>query len=615
MDALPLPPKIKKLVTTHMGTEADGVLRELNVMWDAVQAPEGEVFGRGPMTSYEHSLAEVSRTSTPPSGERTASNPGSLSATGIYDPKKLGQYNPNEVTFEQIELMRKNGMVRFVLGMRAMPIIGLFRNEPGEGWEIDCENEEVKAVVTAAFKRIVKDLVKDCQTARAFGFMAAEKVFRLISYGELGVEGYPDDKLAWVYKKVKPNHPKSVTVKRNAQTDRFEGYAQNEGASNEVKVRAEKAFIYSYRMEFGNPYGDPDSTPMFAPWYWLEFVWRALLRYTERLGTPVCVVYAPQAGWLKRSDGTKVHALDEALRIAMDIGKSSAAAMPSDNFDQSDGGGPKWRVDYLVGPERQGVFSSILDELRVELMRAGGIPEKAMGVSPDQTGAYAAWQIPSDMFLQAEETDLTEMVQAWEKYLLPQIAYYTFGEEWGTYGKLGLRTEGLDRGQIEALLEIAQTVLQAGHPDAMRVDLEHILTNVGVPMMPQAAQPAQSEPGRPEQVPPPSEGVQGEPATSPESPSPQQEGAIAGAEMTTHEVVVYMASREVQEHGHVTIKASSVEEFNEKAAVLVAAGVPATTPVKTVWTGSQEGSDDDSQAGTLSTEEPEEGGDGEGETL
>jgi len=583
-----LPPYIKNLIETNAGAAAPEVVNLLDREWMALQR------------------RSLPYRAGPPRGEKTSSSEGSSPAYSPYSMEVIGGFNPNVISILTMQRMMQDGLVSFILDIRAMPIIRLFGDEPGSGWDVECEtNRELEEVVRQALKRIMQRLVLESQTARAFGFYCGEKVFELITYDQLGVRaeaiaepaepGEPPpptpqidpQKQVWVYAKVKGNAPETIDkINRNPKTDQFEGYEQLVKGVR-IPVPAAKAFVFTHRKLFGNLWGQPLLSKMYVPWWWLQFIWRALLRYCDRHGTPTVVAYAPvSTGEIIDSDGKKRHPLDFALQVAMDVQKSTAVALPAD-VEPPEMGGGAWKIEYLLDDQRDELFVNVLQQLVAWLMYAACVPEKVAGISSDQTGAYAAWRVPQELFMQVEEQDLAEFAQHVNDYLIPQLAAYNAGQEWAQKGKVRLTTKGLDQSFTEQLMELAAKALQAGHPDISILDLRQLFEDAGVPVKEEieeegaAATPEREVPGAQGAEAGEAEEQAEQEAAQATRAAPRRRGLRSMA-LDLDDVLLVLAGRQLRDQGKITMSAATFEEARQKASLLRDLGFSAETPIELV---------------------------------
>lgn len=587
-----LPRELNDILRRRLGDDAPGVISEMNSLWREL--------GLKPLRA-SGAAQKGKPSSGPPRGEVTHSSEEGPGGYSPFSMTPIGAFNPSTISLQTMGEMMRDGLVSFILDIRAMPIIGLFRQEPGSTWDVECDNPELEEVCRRALGRLMQRLVAEAQTARPYGFYCAEKVWELVTYQQLSVDAefleangvaYDPNKVAWVYEKVKGNAPGTIkAILRNKQTDQFAGYEQYAmSQAGAVLVPADKALVVTYRKQFGNLYGQALLERMYVPWWWLQFVWRALLRYLDRMGTPVAVCYAPSDEDLKQSDGSSKAALDVALEIAKDIGKSNAAAVPSNQFPTEEGGGPKWRLEYLTDDQRAGQMIDVRRDLETWLFRSAGVPEKIVGASSDSTGAYAAWRVPFDLFMQNVETDLSEFLQHANDYLLPPLGLYNAGEEYGLKGKVRLVAENIDRTEAQQALEVAQEAMKSGHPDAAQLDLLRLFEQAGLPVKedaePASVEPTDEEPGSEGEEDisgPEDEDSEGEPAddvvqkVSERAAGQRGFGSMA---LSTMEVLLVLAQRELRETGKVTIQAGSLAEVKSKAALLRKAGLPSEVAVR-----------------------------------
>jgi hypothetical protein len=550
--------------------------------------------GSLPRSSLDAALAQptdqvaTSGKGGPPKGELTRSGESSA-----YGASAMGSPD-GDVSWEQKELMLKHYLVRFCLDVRSIPLILVFRNDPGQGWDIKVqdENEQVQQFTRAALQRILLRLVRECQTARFYGFYAGEKVWTVVTGDELGMG---DSRAYNVLDKVKGNHPRTVKLLRDEKTDQFDGYEQSApGMATPVRVPAEKAFVYTYRKEFGNLYGRGLAQVLFTPWWWLEFIWRALMRYMERMGTPVAVCYAPQGEKVADASGTMKDAMDIGLNLAIDVGRSNAVVLPSNNWAAEDGGGPKWRLEYLQDSGVAAQFDTVLSRLETSVIRAAGEPDQIIGQQAEgQTGAYAAWKVPSGIFEQTLEIDLAEFTEHLNAYLLPDLGRWNYGDQYGRRGMISATVAGMDSSSLERLMQVLPSLI--AKPEGDYIDVLETFRQADIPVLSdeeiervKAEKEEQREQFNAAKA--KSQGAEGEAPTEESEKAPAEEPGttrIRGAELTSAEFFRYAADKMMAADGYITIKGRSAAEFQEKARLLAQAGVPADWPVHHEWIGVQ----------------------------
>lgn len=591
---MPEDSQIKQLKSSLQSALSPEVFAEISAILDEIAQEEKsqQIVGpadsavyankEGPWSAYEMSLQRPTRDASPPMGEITRAG-GDFTGGAYGLPRPLA-----EISWDHLEQMQDHYLIALCLAVRGLPLYLIFRNEPGDGWDIEVadENEQVRDLVRAVIKRIIHRLIREALTALFYGFYAGEKVWERASADALGLEGMSGD--LFIYSKVKGSHPRTVTLLRDDVTDQFDGYEQSTGALN-VRVPPEKSFVYSFRKKFGNLYGEPLAKKLFTPWWNLEFTWRALMRYLERHGTPVAVCYAPQGENLKDSSGTIKDAMDIGLNVALDIARSTAAVLPSQNFLPDEGGGPKWRLEYLADSGYAAQFDTVIDRHETALIRSAEIPEKSIGQQGEGSGAYAAWKVPTDLLRQTLERDLMEFAEHVNAYLLPDLGRYNFGERYAVPGMISLSFQGMDTSEMERLATLMASF--ASHEDAKYVDFLKMAQQAGVPVLDEEeiARRRQEADSRREQM---REQMQAR------GEAEDVEATPARA-MTNEEMIRYFSAQQFKTDGHITLRAASPEEFQAKAKLLAEAGVPDYWPVQCEW---EEEADPDDSAPVVESE-------------
>lgn len=569
---------------------ARGLLAVMQEQWaESQQQIHGPATANaaGPRSGFDVSLARPSAVG-PPQGELTRDGERT-----VYGVGGMGSFRPEDaISWEQKDLMLKHYLVRFCLDVRSIPPVLVFRNNPGQGWDVVVadENKEVQQFARAAMQRIMLRLIREAQTAHFHGFYAGEKVWTVMSGRNMGLD---DDRLYNVLEKVKGNHPRTVELLRNPTTDQFDGYIQRPpGVIEPIRVPADKAFIYTYRKEFGNLYGRGLAQILFTPWWWLEFIWRAMMRYMERMGTPVAVCFAPQGEKVADANGTMKDAMDIGLNIAIDVGRSNAVVLPSTAHAAEDGGGPKWRLEYLQDSGVAAQFDAVLSRLETSLIRAAGIPEKVLGHQGEGgSGAYAAWRVPAGVFEQTLEIDEAEFTEHVNAYILPDLGRWNFGEDYAHRGAISLSCSGLDSSDLDRIIQIIPSLL--AKPEGDYVDVMEAFRQANIPVLSDeeiAERKAEKEAQKAamaEQFQKAKSDAGVEDEGEPPAADDEETTRVRGAELTHQEFFRYAAERMIAADGYITIRGRSASEFQEKARLLAEAGVPKDWPVQHEWIGPQ----------------------------
>ena len=463
---------------------------------------------------------------------------------------KLGEYKPDDISSEQIEAMRKNGMVKFAMGVIKSPVMGIARSNPGEEWSMECDSERLKKLATRNFKSIRMSLVPHQLTSLDYGFAVGEKVWKYESGSKFG----SDNKKYVSLKQIKPNHPNTIEILRLEENDKatgrfrgdFDGYLQKLPTSRDtVHVKYNDAFIQTHDKGnvFGNLYGSSVLVSVFPFWYWYEVVTRALLRYLERRGTPVVVVYAPSSGTLYNSEDTEIATMDYALQIAMDIARTTADALPSDVDPETKQ--PLWRVEYLLDDQRADQFMEVIKWLGEKILESIGVPVRVVSEQSGGSAAYTAYQTNLDVFLQTVEDILDEVVRHINSYILPDLARYNFGQN---APEVNLRTTGIDRSKFKRFIELIDRMVAAGID--VGVDGREMAKSLGIPVLPEGESmlppvPVAASPSAPTagHAPGTGKGVKQGPVSQRKGP-PKKNTTKMSMEMDTEELIRFIEMRE-----------------------------------------------------------------------
>lgn len=378
-----------------------------------------------------------------------------------------------KLTYDQIERMRLSGPVRFVLAMKKMPIVSLFKKQAGTEWWIATKDEKRKLQLEAIFDYVRLDFIRATLNYLEYGFSPFERVYKRFEPNELGLE---DSGPLWGYAKLKDLYPPEITLLFKENSDEYKGFEQRPTGRNlnPIRVSAEKTLIMTHNKEYGNLYGESDLTPMYVPWFWHEVVSKSMLRYMERVGTPVVVVYAPRQHRLTSATSSRaVDAMKFALSTAINAGKSNAIALPSDLYPGTNH--PMWRIEYLQDQQRSTQFTSILNYLNVQIMRAGLVPERS-STQNDEMGSNAMAQTHYDVFLQSEDLLLAEILSQINNYLIKPIVQFNYGDQ----TQAQINTADLDRTSLDRAFNLMSAIVNV-HPDVPKIDLGGLSEMLGLP--------------------------------------------------------------------------------------------------------------------------------------
>lgn len=152
------------------------------------------------------------------------------------------------------------------------------------GWEIICEDEEIKEFVTDTLNKInedspmepsFNDILEDMLSSYVYGFSLSEPIFELNK-----------DSL-YIYKAIKTRPPHTFKF----DLDEFGNVKEviQMTMKGDLKFKPDMFLHHVYQPEFGNPYGLSDLSAAFQDWKAKKFVKRFMAIYLERFASPTVV--------------------------------------------------------------------------------------------------------------------------------------------------------------------------------------------------------------------------------------------------------------------------------------------------------------------------------------
>jgi hypothetical protein len=373
---------------------------------------------------------------------------------------RYNEYAVPDVSFSTIKEMRKHGQVNLALKIIKLPLMGL-------NWWVECEDKDIANFVqNELLKPIWKSLLKTTLVGVDYGFAPHEKVFEMRN-GK------------WVYKKIKPVDPTTVDLKRNDETDSFDGFVQD----NIIKVEAEKAFVYVHDIDVdGNMYGRGRVILAKDPWYYLTAAcYPFYMRYLERRGMPAVKAWAPPEV-RKTSAGEDVDCLDEAKKMGEALMNEMVVAFPAE-YDQHSGK-PLWGLEYMVDDKRGEQFLDGINHMLMLILRYMLVPERIY-MQATEVGSYSMARVHEDMFFQGEMGLINEVIDYFNKYVIPQPIVLNFGQ---SAPMAYIKTEPLRQENREILSEILIKLIEITSkigtvPKDFPIDLVNILEQLNVPIV------------------------------------------------------------------------------------------------------------------------------------
>lgn len=270
-------------------------------------------------------------------------------------------FNPDNLTggttYDIYDEMKDDDQVKAVVALKKDMVINT-------GWEIVCENDEIKEEITEQFKHInsdsgidstFDDVLRDILSSYEYGFSMTEPVYKFV-------------KGKWVYRSIKTRPPHGFLF----EIDPHGNVTAIKQQGNPKEFKPNTFLHHVYQPEFGSPFGKSDLRAAFQPWKTKKFVTRMFAIYIERFAMP------PAIGTYDETIGENEVA---ALQTLLEKIQSRTSAMI-----------PKGVTIDFKQPEKMthDVFLAAIDHYDLKIARAILVPD-LMGISGAQTsgGSFA----------------------------------------------------------------------------------------------------------------------------------------------------------------------------------------------------------------------------------
>jgi hypothetical protein len=465
----------------QMEAHAQGIDRELGMtlgMWD------DWLLRRYPLGTASTMGIAVPRPSLKPP-EEALIEPDSvlrdryLSGAGyVSDVRKSG-----DVSFEEIDRLLKLGPYVMASRIKKGPIMSALSGK--RKWSVMCSNAKLKTVIDADLERVLMRSVHDILLALDYGVAFGSVRWAKHTAEYIGVQGGVGKSSEWFHvDKIEWAHPSTVPeIIRNKNTNSFAGYYHQRTSMNPrvVAINPMQALVITYDSRFGNMWGQSMAEAIYDFAYWYEITMRAFLRYLQRMGTPVAVVYGPNRGTSIKPDGTRIDNPEYGLLLAGAAAFSSAIYLPSERDLQS--GQQLWRMEYLDTDQKGDQFVAALQYLATQIAR-GVVVGDRVATQDGDTGSYnagmvhaATTQIDNDFIFKSILGQLND-------YLVAR--YGMWNVDYNSPPLARLRAEVIDPMEQEVLMKLFSTAgnikLFEGSP-LDRVDWNEAFKSIHVPVL------------------------------------------------------------------------------------------------------------------------------------
>jgi len=370
----------------------------------------------------------------------------------------------SEFNIQHIEDMMKCGQVVFGLALKKAPIASLFRNKRSYAFEFDGVKSAFQTAIEENMYELFPKAINNFLTSMEYGASFNEVVWK-VDKGNPLVEDINSIYLGAI-KSVKYTGPS------------FRGFEQTSStgiAGKPIKIPLEQSLVISFNKKFRNIWGESALKPVFPFFFFYDIIWRSFVRYLERTGTPQLLATAPSNYTVRKSDGTHVEALDEAINIAYRGSRSPAIAIPS---DRDADGNLLWTLEYLRSDMRGEQFINALNLLGTLILRSVILPDTV--ATTQGTGSYGMADVHYTVTLLDSERVVTEIVGQINKYLMEKFILYKYGAN--SDASVRLVTEGLNMTEKDALLRMMIQAINGKHAVVNDIDWQGLAAVNNIPI-------------------------------------------------------------------------------------------------------------------------------------
>ncbi len=390
----------------------------------------------------------------------------------------------DRLSFARIRAMDKSGVIQFALMMKLAQLMLVFRDQRSH--RFTSSDNELAEVISAAMEHVLPRMMYNLmESALRTGSGLAELIWGNVTKHQVGLGKNRGGKKFTVIVDSKIVDPETIKAIKRTKKGKFDGFIQTairaEGDESEIPVELENAFILTYQERYRNKWGISLYQAMYPLWFWYQIILRAMVRYMERLGTPVAVAWAPANKVVRKPGSTDtIDAMDLGLQIAVQVGKSSAVVMPSD-VDSS--GNKMWELGYLTADERAQPFTDVLEKMTVMILRAALLADRSL--TAGEIGAFNIGEIHDIANSIHNQMVIMLFVEQFNRHISPRLAKFNRGNN---APPLFLEVMNIDlriRDMMQKLMAVAGNIPAA--QEAMgRMDYVTMAELSGVPIISQA---------------------------------------------------------------------------------------------------------------------------------
>jgi hypothetical protein len=410
-------------------------------------------------------------------------------------------YDVSKIPIEVLTQMKFDSMIAFGDHFITMPLLNA-------RWHIESEDAQVASFIDNALRKIYGDYILQRSQSHFYGFKPLVKRFQLAKPDWRYLDPQKSDTtipvwesenveaLIWKHFVGLPSNPTISEPIFNAKGE-FNGikytpeFAHNTGfnfakPTNDGKTQMipGKYAIWAVNQRHtvdGSLWGFPRIGYCYRYWfsYWLR--WALYDRYFERKADPPYVVYYPTDPEGGDTDSNNVNLKTHALTIGDAAKSGGTIALPGDferGFDDRPNNQRQWEIKELEINGDLSNFVESFEYLDKMKLRALLIPDQALMGAGGATSNRNAAEQEIDMFKQAEASEMEQIDDEINRFIIPDLIAANFPDRNVTARKV---TTGFDEADMDTMKEIIRVVGQSDQKALKAVDFEKILDAMGIP--------------------------------------------------------------------------------------------------------------------------------------
>lgn len=278
------------------------------------------------------------------------------------------------------------------------------------GWQIVCENEEIRDEITRSLENINQDLgldssfddvLRDMLSSYEYGFSLTEPIYAIKNN-------------IYVYRALRTRAPHAFKFELD-KTGLVTQIVQA-GERGDLFFKPKQFIHHVYQMEFGNPYGKADLKAAYNAWKAKKFIIKFWAIYIEKFASGTVVGKFP-----KNWDTNKISRFHTILKS---IQNATSIAIPEDAI-----------LEFVqMDRDSSNAYKSALDYYNMQIARSILVPDlMGLGGSETKGGSYALGKEQFKVFLGIIKKDRESLARKITNKLVQPLVRVNYGDNIDCY--------------------------------------------------------------------------------------------------------------------------------------------------------------------------------------